>query len=85
MRDDKKLINLLKTAAGQIEGIEKMLVEKKYCIDISNQIMACQAILGKVNRAVLKAHLYGCVNDAAGGAGEEKPDRPAAAFHKVGP
>ena len=83
MRDDKKLINLLKTAAGQIEGIEKMLVEKKYCIDISNQIMACQAILGKVNREVPKAHLYGCVNDAAGEAKEEKLNELAALFDKV--
>ena len=34
IRDYKKLLNLLKTAEGQIAGIQKMLVEKKYCIDI---------------------------------------------------
>lgn len=83
MRDDKKLIALLRTAAGQIEGIERMLTEKKYCIDISNQIMACQAILGKVNREVLKAHLKGCVNDATGSAKEEKLDELGALIDKV--
>lgn len=83
MRDDKKLIALLHTAAGQIEGIEKMLTDKKYCIDISNQIMACQAILGKVNREVLKAHLKGCVNEATGAAKEEKLDELGALIDKV--
>lgn len=60
-RDDEKLKRLLKTAGGQIEGIIKMIDEKKYCIDISNQIMACQAVLAKVNKEVLNAHLHSCV------------------------
>ena len=57
---------LLNTARGQIEGIIKMVEENRYCIDISNQIMACQAILTKVNREVLRAHLENCVIDACG-------------------
>ena len=61
VRDDAKLIRLLKTAGGQIEGIIKMIEEGKYCIDISNQIMAAQAVLGRVNREVLNAHLHSCV------------------------
>ena len=44
-RNDAELVRLLRTAAGQIEGVVKMIDEKKYCIDISNQIMAAQAIL----------------------------------------
>ena len=52
-RDDAKLIRLLKTAGGQIDGIIKMIEEKKYCIDVSNQIMAAQAILSRVNKEVL--------------------------------
>ena len=50
VRDDKKLVSLLKTAGGQIDGIIRMIEEKKYCIDVSNQILACQAILSKVNK-----------------------------------
>ena len=49
-RDDAKLIRLLKTAGGQIEGIIRMIEDKKYCIDVSNQIMAAQAILSRVNK-----------------------------------
>ncbi len=61
VRDDKKLVSLLKTAGGQIDGIIRMIEEKKYCIDVSNQILACQAILSKVNKEVLNAHLHSCV------------------------
>lgn len=60
-RDDEKIIRLLKTAGGQIDGIIKMIEEKKYCIDISNQIMAAQAVLARVNKEVLNAHLHSCV------------------------
>ncbi|NLK70698.1 MAG: metal-sensing transcriptional repressor [Clostridiales bacterium] len=62
--DNVKVTRLLKTARGQIDGILKMIEEDRYCIDISNQIMATQAILRSVNREVLNAHLESCVKDA---------------------
>ncbi len=49
MKADKdSAIRLLKTAKGQIEGIMKMMEEDRYCVDISNQIMATSSILCKV-------------------------------------
>ena len=51
---------LLKTAKGQIDGILKMIEEDRYCMEISHQIMAAEAILNKANREVLKAHVQGC-------------------------
>ena len=50
---------LLKTAKGQIDGILKMIEEDRYCMEISHQIMAAEAILNKANREVLKAHVQG--------------------------
>lgn len=41
-----------------------MIDEDRYCIDISNQIMASQSILKKANGEVLKAHLEHCVKEA---------------------
>lgn len=62
MRADKKqIIKLLNTAKGQIEGINKMIENDKYCIDISNQILASIAILKKANMEILEAHLNNCV------------------------
>lgn len=62
--DKKKIIRLLKTARGQIDGLLKMVEDDRYCIDISNQLMATQAILRNINREVLHAHLGCCVEEA---------------------
>lgn len=62
--DREKVKRLLKTARGQIDGILNMIEEDRYCIDISNQIIATEAILNKVNREVLHSHIDMCVKDA---------------------
>ena len=67
MKADKvKVTRLLKTARGQLDGLLKMVEDDRYCIDISNQLMATQAILRNVNKEVLHAHLNGCVEEAFG-------------------
>lgn len=61
--DKEKVCRLLKTARGQIDGILKMIDEDKYCLDISCQVMAAQAILKKANQEILRAHINSCVSD----------------------
>lgn len=56
-----KAMRSLKTARGQIDGIIKMIEDNRYCIDISNQIMASQSLLKKANLLILKQHLTNCV------------------------
>lgn len=63
--DHDHVTRLLKTARGQIDGILKMVEEDRYCVDVSNQIMAAQSILKKANRMVLSAHMECCVREAA--------------------
>ena len=73
--DHAQVERLLKTARGQIDGILRMVEEDRYCIDISNQLLATQSILKKTNRMVLKAHMDGCVREAIqSGDPEEKLD-----------
>jgi CsoR family transcriptional regulator, copper-sensing transcriptional repressor len=62
--EQKKALQSLKTSKGQIEGIIKMLEEGRYCVDISNQIIAAQALLKKANMLILKQHIHHCVKDA---------------------
>ena len=62
--DHAQVTRLLKTARGQIDGILKMVEEDRYCLDVSNQLMATQSILKKANREVLKAHMGCCVREA---------------------
>ena len=71
--DHEKVTRLLKTARGQIDGIMKMVEEDRYCVDVSNQIMAAQSVLKRANRMVLAAHMECCVREAvANGDPDEK-------------
>ena len=64
MADQKTVLQLLKTARGQIDGIIKMVEENRYCMDISQQVMAADAMLRRVNKEILSAHLKHCVEHA---------------------
>ena len=63
-KNRKETIRLLQTARGQIDAILRMMEEGRYCIDISNQILATQALLKKANAQVLTNHLQTCVKDS---------------------
>ena len=62
--DKKKIDKLLKTARGQLEGILKMVEEDRYCIDISTQISATEAILRKANNEIIRSHMKSCIKNA---------------------
>ena len=64
MADQKMVLRLLKTARGQIDGIIKMVEEDRYCMDISQQVTAADAMLRRANREILTAHLKHCVEHA---------------------
>ena len=65
MQADKAGVSrLLKTARGQIDGILKMIEEDRYCIDVSNQLLATQSILRKANQQIIRSHMEHCVADA---------------------
>jgi len=66
-----KILNRLKTVAGHVRGIEKMVENGEYCVDIVNQILAVQRALHKVNGMVLDRHMHTCVTKAIRG---DEPD-----------
>ncbi|WP_102409992.1 metal-sensing transcriptional repressor [Beduinella massiliensis] len=63
--DHDTVARLLRTARGQIDGVLKMVDEDRYCIDIANQLLAAEAVLRKAHTEVLRAHMKGCVREAA--------------------
>ena len=72
-KNDTELLNTLKTARGQIDGILKMIDEERYCIDVSKQIFAAQSLLKKANMKILRDHMNSCVLSAVNdGTAEEK-------------
>lgn len=72
-KSQKKALTLLKTSRGQIDAVIKMMEEDRYCVDISNQILAAKGLLQKANLQILEQHLKHCVrNGILEGNGDEK-------------
>ncbi len=63
----------MKSIAGHVKGIEKMLENDEYCIDVIKQIQAVQAALNKVSTILLDGHLRSCVTTAI--QGEDRAER----------
>jgi CsoR family transcriptional regulator, copper-sensing transcriptional repressor len=61
----------LKTVEGHLRGIQRMVQEEAYCVDVIRQIQAVQAALNKVSNNILEEHLNSCVITAIRG---EDPD-----------
>jgi DNA-binding FrmR family transcriptional regulator len=66
-----QLRNRLARIEGQVRGVERMVDEDRYCIDIVTQISAIQAALDKVALGLLDDHAAHCI---IGGGSEAKPD-----------
>ncbi len=62
--EKRKALQALKTARGQVDGIIRMLEEERYCMDISNQILATSAVLKRANLLILKQHMNNCLVQA---------------------
>ena len=60
----KKLATRVKRIAGQVAGIERMLEDRRYCVDILNQIAAVRSALNSVGRVILEDHLQSCMVEA---------------------
>ena len=61
IENKEKVKNRLRRISGQIGGIERMVEEERYCIDILTQISAAQAAIDKVALALLDEHTRHCV------------------------
>lgn len=59
-----QVLNLLKTSRGQIEGIIKMVEDDRYCVDVSKQILAVQALIKKANLKIIDQHIKHCLRQA---------------------
>lgn len=60
----KQVLGRLKKIEGQVRGIENMVDQKRYCIDILNQIAAARRALDGVSMLLMKRHVETCVSSA---------------------
>jgi DNA-binding FrmR family transcriptional regulator len=62
--DSRRLLNRLRRIEGQVRGIEKMVEDDRYCIDILTQIAATTTALESVGLKILEEHTRHCVAGA---------------------
>jgi DNA-binding FrmR family transcriptional regulator len=72
-RDKEELRRRLRRIAGQVRGLEKMIDDDRYCIDVLTQVSAVKAALESVALLLVEDHVDHCVADAIrAGDGSEK-------------
>ena len=62
----------LRRIEGQVRGVQRMVEDRKYCIDILNQIYAVKGALSKVEESILERHFQHCVTEAVKGSSEKE-------------
>lgn len=70
----KEQIARLKRIEGQVRGVQKMIDDERYCIDILNQLQAIEAAVKGVEANILRKHLQGCVSEAFRTGSEREQD-----------
>jgi DNA-binding FrmR family transcriptional regulator len=71
----KQIVNRLRSISGHVKGIERMVQDDVYCIDVIKQVLAVQSALTKVSHLVLENHLQTCVTTAIRGEDPEERRR----------
>jgi DNA-binding FrmR family transcriptional regulator len=80
MRERENIIRRLKTAEGHLRGVQRMVEEDAYCIDVIRQIQAVQSALNKISSLILDQHLNSCLVTAVQG---EDPVERERVLHEI--
>ena len=66
-KDIDQILARLRRIEGQMRGIQRMVSEEKYCVDVLTQISSVIAATEKVGLMILRDHIKGCVRDSLTG------------------
>jgi CsoR family transcriptional regulator, copper-sensing transcriptional repressor len=73
--DSARILTRLRRIEGQVRGIQRMVADERYCVDVLAQISACTNALEKVGLLLLNDHIRHCVRGSiADGGGDDKID-----------
>ena len=79
----EETLHRLRRIAGQVQGIQRMVDDKHYCIDILTQIQAARSALRAVELQIMKKHVDHCVRDAFASGSPAEADRKMDELLKV--
>jgi len=71
----KKLLNRIKRAEGQLGAVHRMVDDEAYCVDTLLQISAVQGALDKIGQILLRYHVENCVTNACNSGDERDRQR----------
>ena len=81
--DKDAVLKRLRRIEGQVRGVERMVEEERYCIDVVTQVTAIQAALDKVALELLSDHAAHCVAGADGSQQAERTEELMAAVKRL--
>ena len=64
LNEKKDILVRLRKMEGQLQGVQRMIEEDRYCVEVLNQLSSIIAATQKVSAIIMKAHIRGCVRDA---------------------
>lgn len=73
--DTRRILNRWKSIEGHARGVEQMIADDVYCVNILKQTLAIQGAIEKVNALVLERHLHSCVTEAIRGDDPDERER----------
>ena len=79
----QKIVTRLRSVAGHVRGVERMVDDGTYCVDVMRQILAIQKALDRVNAMVLEDHLEHCASTAIRSDDPKKRERTIAELLEV--
>lgn len=65
----------LKRIEGQVRGIQDMIENGRYCVDILNQLRAVNRAIGSVQKTIYKSHLESCITETLRGDSTEEKQK----------
>ena len=82
--DKRRVLTRLHRIEGQVRGLQKMVEEDRYCLDVLTQVAAVKAALESMSMTLLEDHMQHCVADAIeAGDGRAKVQELAAAVQRL--
>lgn len=81
--DHSEQLGRLNRAMGQIDGVKKMIIDHRYCIDILTQLKAARAALQSVEANILEKHMQLCLEDVCTNGDKDAIDNKIAELIKI--
>ena len=81
--DKSQVLMRLRRIEGQVRGLQRLVEDDTYCIDVLTQISAATKALEAVGLSLLEDHLQHCVSDAISAGGPDASQKVTEAAHAI--